>query len=385
MTETDQLQLIKDDSLSVNDLVGLQEAGFSVLRSAHVGNLTPYNLTLAEAGIPILSVDHTITGVDRNYLPEQVVTQEGASLLAPSDKLVCRVLLGTGTYLDELHTGAAREAVPGANIFTNTEYLRANESVAGEIVMLTAQEFPEYFNRLALPDGSTAYVDDAARYLGTLGIMQLNDEPRAEREAIIMPNIIDIVTNFVVEYLRTEQPVQYHLSGPDMIKYIDQLMPDVQQLYGRIKEATSFGTQLPPQLLVYLVPTAKAKFATTAARQPLLDELLGVMEVVDASLAGLRTERKAFFASEAARDQSQRADFLTNVMQAEMDLNVELGERLAALPELLPEPPDPGAITQYDVLQEGGLYVAPINRELSMAELAEVSLRVNQLRKRFGP
>lgn len=50
------LEIITEPNVSIDDLVAVQATGVSVVRSAHVGNLAPYNLSLAAAGIPILSV-----------------------------------------------------------------------------------------------------------------------------------------------------------------------------------------------------------------------------------------------------------------------------------------------------------------------------------------
>jgi hypothetical protein len=60
-----------------------------------------------------------------------------------------------------------------------------------------------------------------------------------------------------------------------------------------------------------------------------------------------------------------------------------VAEKISQIPELLVEPGTSGFITQYDVLDEGGLYVPAINRQASMAELARLSARLGRIQRRF--
>ncbi|NUS42132.1 MAG: hypothetical protein HOQ24_00300, partial [Mycobacteriaceae bacterium] len=48
--------------------------GDSVLRTAHAGNLRNYNLALAAFGVPMVLLDRNITGIDKNYAPEALVS-----------------------------------------------------------------------------------------------------------------------------------------------------------------------------------------------------------------------------------------------------------------------------------------------------------------------
>lgn len=393
VNNTPQLIVDKDSSVSIQDLVERKDQGISVIRSAHVGNLSPYNLSLADAGIPILSVDHNVTGIDSNYMPEVVARQTRQRTVAAIGRLVCRSVVSCECvrndqqaprqFLDDLHIGAVRKAVPNAAIMTNTEYLRANESVVQEIVSLALKEFPCVFTRTSQPDGSTKKEPNAASLVNTLGIMQLNDDPRAEQEAVIMPNILDILANFVIESLESESDIQYHLSGPAMIKYIDGLLPELQALYARCKWSPSLGPRLPDTLTVKLVPTADARFATTATRKTKLDEVLQANQEAEAELLGLQAERKSFFSSPSSKNNGTRSSFLASVNEREKALDLKVAEKLSTIPEVLINPGTPGFITQYDLIEEGGLYVAPVNTTASMAELARLSLRLMGIQRRF--
>jgi hypothetical protein len=380
---TPTIEIIKDDRVNVDDLVRLQTAGFSVLRSAHIGNLSPYNLTLADAGLPILSVDHTITGVDTNYFPESINTQTGSTIIAPLGKLACRTKASTGEYLDELHLAAVQRNITNAKTFTNTEYLQANKPTIDEIVRVTLAEFPELFNRMALPDGSSQRQNDAAHFVTLLGVMQLNDQPRAEKQAVIMPNILNIAANFVIEALQSQQATQYHLSGAAMVKYIGTLMPTINQLYARLQQTASFGGSLPAHLTVRLVPTTPAKFATTVARAPKLDALLKTYQAASTALAELEERRRTFFGGSLAADTGAREQFVATAKSQQAAIEREVAGYIAEIPELFIEPGTPGFVTQYDVENEGGLYVPAINRTASMAQLAAMSHKLTLIKKRL--
>lgn len=380
----EQLQVIIDDTLSINDLVSRQAQGFSVLRSAHVGNFSAYNLTIAESGIPVLAVDHNVTGVDRNYFPESVNTHSGSTLIAATGKISCRAVALGGQFVDELQLDSVRKAVPSAAVFTNTDYVRANAAVVSEVVDLLLAEAPRYFDRLVMPNGSTARRPDAARLLGSYGIMQLQEDPRQEGAAVLLPNMADILANFAIEALKTERAIQYHLSGPDMVKYIGGLLPDLNGLYARLRATASFGARLPAMLQVRLVPTAQAIFATTGQRRNQLDTLIAIYDAAQDELAELDARRKQFFTSDQANDNGAKADLLNGQKRQRAAIETDLAECIALQPELLCGPGEPGFITQYDALAEGGLYVPGTNRERTVGQLGTMSKTLKKIAKRLN-
>ncbi len=389
-----QLEITPDDSPSINDLVQFQAAGFSVLRSAHVGNFSPYNLAIIEAGIPLLCVDHTITGIDKNYRPENIEAGGEAARIAPMGKLVCRAgidqlpeeLVGIcngSAFVDQAHITSSRAIMGTEAIFSNTEYLRANESVVQEIVRMALAEFPQLFERIATSDGKALKLSRVSELVDGLGIMQLNDDPRAEKTAVIMPNLVDMLANFVIEALRSQQDTQFHLSGPDMVHHIKPNTPTLQNMYRRLVETASFGSQLPQQLKIRLVPTTSAKFVTTQARADRLDSLLAAMAEADAELGEIQDERKDFFSLPISLNKTARATFESEVKVRVSAIQFTVAEKLAAMPELMIEPKTAGHITQYDVMREGGLFVPDINRQFSMAELTQLSKKLGRVAGRF--
>ena len=382
------LQIQSNDTLSINELTALQRRGFSVMRSAHVGNLSPYNLALADAGIPLLLVDHNVTGVDKNYFPELMLTQTGQVRVAEDGTIASRTITQNGQFLDELHIAGIADALPDADVFTNTEYLQQNELVAGEITRLAVQYFPDEFERVVQSDGTTVKMGSAADVAKRIGILQLREDPRIERAAVLMPNMVNIMSNFVIEALQSERDVQYHISGPDMVLYMKDLqrVDKFKEFYEIIKREAPFGIRLPDQLTVDLVPATSARFATSAKWQPELSSLFSRLDESTVAIAALAAERKAFFASNARNDMELKRSFETASNQRSSAVERAIVEQAEQVPGLFVAPKrEIGFITQYDVLQDGGLFVSPQNTERSFSELAALTKRLATLRKRIGP
>lgn len=378
----EKLEIQPNDTVSINDLVGLQERGFSVMRSAHVGNLSPYNLTLAASGIRMLLVDHNVTGVDKNYFPEKQLSQGSSVELASDGLVVSRVPTSTG-FLDEQHIGAMRQALPEATFFTNTEYLQTNDSVASEITALALTYKPELFERIVKADGTTAQVANGAELVDTLGILQLASDPRAERPAVIMPNLLDILINFVVESLESDQQTQYHISGPDMIRYINSLQTDLQDLYQVVRNNASFGTRLPAVLTVQLVPAADARFATTSPYEKDLEAVFEEFDAATVALRALNTKRKNFFTQQDQTNQA-RQEFIAKSNAEKLAIEQSLVQQTERVPGLFTPSRQPGFITQYDVINDG-LAIAPANVSKPLGELSTITKELVALRKRVEP
>lgn len=386
---TPQLIIERDDTPSVNDLVLEKNRGVSVIRTPHVGNMAPYNLTIADSGIPMVVVDHNITGVDKNYRPESIINQTAEQPIASVGQLTLRAVAGSmpeqvlamvngGRFLDEVHLSAIRTILPNARLVSNTEYFRQNSAIAEEIVGIVLASKPEIFDRKICSDGSISDRQPFADQVTSKGLMQLNDDPRTG-EAILAPLEVDILVGFLAEAIKTELDRQYHLSGPDMVRYIVGKIPLLQELYAEIKARASFGSKLPDELNVRLVPSADAKFATTLKRKDALDELISTQAEVVKELADV----DGWVTDNRPVDPARTAKFDSRTQSRKDAINRALIEKIAVIPELFVKSGDRGSLTQYDLVEEGGLYVAPINRELPMFALAATYAHLSEVRKRF--
>src|SRR5690606_26106525 len=141
-----------------------------------------YNQVLANAGVTMLLVDHNVTGIDSNYVPEAIIAGGQATLLTEEGQLSMRTKVTNPandepTYLDQLHSSSLMQAFPATEIFTNTNYLRDNVAMAGEIVAICSKEMPELFRRGIQKDETTTSNLRTQRSVDAENVLQLTDDP----------------------------------------------------------------------------------------------------------------------------------------------------------------------------------------------------------------
>ncbi len=393
METTEQsLEIIETSDISIAQIMQMQNEGVSVVRSAHVGNLRPYNLALAASGINMLLVDHNMTGVDANYRPGSVVMGGEEKQVARLGVLTCRAEANDGNRLDDFHIDALRSALPDAKIVTNTESIQQAKEVVAEIAEITKQIMPEAFRRVALEDGRVITVDDGAKLLdGGMEIMQLSDDPRSEKKTMLLPNVVDIVKDFVLELISTGNSTLVHLSGPDMVSYLGlnkdgspkEARQMVMRLFEEVVSKATFRDLLPPVCTVMLVPATAARFATTMQRKEALDNLLNAVcpQEFDEPLAAVRQQRAEFA---RLTDNKGTADFKARAAvfaAQERGIYQQVADASKEVPELFIGPKDGGFVSQYDLIQEGGIYIPKENIQLTMEELNAVFNGILKARK----
>jgi hypothetical protein len=349
-------------NLSLQDIVAEHQRGTSVLRSAHVGNARGYNLALAELGIPFLLVDHTIVASqpgqlgDKNYLPGSIVTREAIQPLAACELggLSLRTTAecpetGSTRYIDEIHTDTLAQAFPETSFVTNTEYVRTEELVANEVIRVAATTMPHLFTRQVTAEDHLITAEEdhnfAAQALSD-SVLQLSDNPRVDK-GVILPNEVDIVLNFVIEALKSDNDKQIHLGGPDMPGYVKkaEFQENISRLYSELLKRPFFRSRLPEILIVQLVPTHYAEFVTTGNRRAL------VTAVLDSFQPGENPTRQANCAA-----------------------------ALENTPELLIDVRSAPYTSQYDLLAENGLWMPEVNTTLTMAQLRTLAKSLRKIK-----
>lgn len=392
MNNEEQLQIRPNDSLSINDLVDLHEQGLSVQRSAHVGNLQPYNMSLIAVGIPAILVDHTITGVDTTYRPESILLAGTETSIAPHGQVSSRIKV-IDTYVDQAHTDAVLSAIPHGNIELTTAYIRRHEAIYRDVTRIAVESMPELFKRkVENGDPVTSEISTlrAQSEISRCGILQLNDDPRSG-SGVLMPNVVDIVGNFIAEALESGRDTVYHLSGPDMVRYIfkSKDAQQIAQLYALVKGASPIGKHLPAKLKVELVPTADARLATTLQRANELDQLMQAVVEKDDADKEIRTRKAAFFNGPDRTDYRQRDRIISESNTLLGEATHTLIQAASQCPEVLTpykRSEDNGTpfVSQYDIAEEGGLYIHPLNTELSSKELSRIITSIRKcIRKEY--
>lgn len=385
----ESVQVNLNQSASLNSILTAKEQGFSVIRSAHVGNQRNYNLALAASGIDMLLVDHTITAVDKNYMPEALVSDGQKFVIAPDGQVTCRTK-AKEKYLDELHLSSLTSVYGQTKIETNTTYLRIAElelGIVDETVRLCAKLYPELFERVVDKGSACTRFDnrEASRLALSGQTLQLTSDPRVDK-GVVIPNEVDILCSFVIELLRSERSTQLHISGPAMSEYLFKRnkkkgfvpVQKIQEMYDLLKEQASFGKQLPEQLTVELITGTALRFVSLQDDANTLDEVIKLAATCECTLTSLSQERKAFFSSTNKSSTPEREAFLGRVKQSEKACLVELGQVALRLPDLFSGPQDVALLTQYDIAKSNPLYIPEQIRDLSMAMLADMLVYVQK-------
>ena len=384
-SERSGLHIRVDQDLSIDDLLAAKQAGISVARTPHAGNFSPYNLALAEAGIPIRVVDTNITNYDATYYPESVISSAGRAVLTDTQVVTSRYRIdGTDQYLDEFHIGGVREAIPGADVVSLTEYARMREEITEQVVKIASHDMPQLFQREVREDGTTLQSARAADLARSGRTLQLTDDPRAEQLAAMMPNEVNIVSFFASEALLTERDVQHHVSGPAMVQYAPKGRVNQQlvQLYGLAREKASFGEQLPADLEVILSDATDARFAVPVQEQSQMDAAIEAVDQHDEELGILNADKKAFFGSDSSRDEQQRGAFLAETRTRAASIDRDAAELVRPIAGSLvdADKAEPEQIrSQYGSIAEQGLYVPERMLGMSFAELRLLTRKMQKL------
>lgn len=370
-----ELTINKPKDISLEMLQEKKQEGFSVQRSAHVGNHRMYNLILANAGVDMLLVDHNLTTRDTNYSPEKIIQNGDSSELTDQTFTISLRTKSNssayfeGLFLDEIHSQSLSEAFPNTSITTNTDYLRKNEAIVAEIIAISSQIMPELFNRQALPNGTVQKLQSSIIGLSPSDLLQLRDDPRAEESAIMIPNEVDIICNFAIEALSRGRDTLFHVSGPDMISYINGIMPSLQKLYSQLTQA-SFASKLPGVLNIELVAGTSFRVGCTAANRSNLEPFADIF----ADFSEFETEssnaKRHFFKGKNPTNQ-EKIEFLDALRFERESLIFALRKHFQGLQGVLDQDGNTH-VSQYDVIADNGLYVPEQLSSLTIASLNQI-------------
>jgi hypothetical protein len=309
---TPTLVIKQRPDLSLADLQRIQANGGAVMRSAHFGNWSPSNLSVAALGLRCVLVNTTMTGRDIVYHPTGVVVGRRfhPGLAAPGNALVVlsRVrrapnvpgveqFFKQGANLATAHLDALGKAVPGSVIETYEDYLGRNADLAAAVLEIAADTAPTLWRRQV----------DRVR-----GVQEIGAPPRGWADVAptgvlgwsgatsgwLIPKAVIILTMAVIDCVTYRTPEVYHLSGPSMVDYIGELDPVLQRLY----QAVAGRLGLPDQLLFNLAPTALMTLGAPSCDRAALDRLIDTWlaarayrELPSSSLPESETERQSTF------------------------------------------------------------------------------------------
>lgn len=263
------IQLRIRDDLSINDISSLARY-YNIKVTPHVGNWTPARLVLPTIGVSILCVDHTIGERDPNAHPHLLIKDGVAHELCDRpDRLtthssVTRELpdmaYPIGRSLSDVHVGALRTLYPSADIVTHVEYLKENRditlAVLEEITALSRSA--TWWRRVDQEGNVTAH--RKKELPRTWGEVEQDIFPLTrEKEGWLVHNRVSILMDVILQSRMGTEPEVYHLSGPDMVRYLGGEIEVISRMYDHVQKRLGFKQE---SVSFNLIPFASFRFAT---------------------------------------------------------------------------------------------------------------------------
>lgn len=369
--------------LSLQDLVALHCAGHSVVKTPHVGNWYPNNLAVASLGIPMHVYDHMVGVKDENFHPHKLIVNGHGEKMADSAILIthARVIRAPSRFPERFpvgsrvldgHMQAVRDAVPGANCEVSTDYLQQYMDMVLAILETVTNLLPKLWHQFVDADGTVSERScigwDSIRETGVYGLT--NDE-----FGWLIPNVLNVLMDGVIEAVLHKESVVYHLSGPDMFRYIGKYKATLTEIHSILRQKLDW---VPETVEMHLVPVASMRFAVPEARRQTLDTF------VDALLAiyAWRTERgeKNTFGCNGRRANATAAGTEDKKRQQREALLIDPA---AACTDVWYDIKKGSFVSQYDLLAAGTrIYVHPWALGVPITALWHVEDYITNIRKR---
>lgn len=289
-------QLRVRDDLCIDDIARLSRDNV-VKVTPHVGNWTPARLTLPTLGVSILCVDHTIGEKDVNAHPHMLIRAGMAHTLTQKSSILtthARVTERTsfdsctlGSSLSDVHVGTIRSLFPKSDIVTHTEHMRrTRETLLIVLEEVTKLSCSATWWRYVDGDGSvTSY---ARKHLPKRW------EEYAERifpvtndrEGWLVHNRVSILMDLIEQSQMGKRSDMYHLSGPDMVRYLDAEMPMISRMYDHVRKRLGFPEE---SITFNLIPYASFRFATRASQSDACTKLVDALVDTTCSESSVRS------------------------------------------------------------------------------------------------
>lgn len=370
---------IRDD-LSLAELRRMYERGVPMMRSAHVGNVYPSNLAVGAAGIPLNLYDRTVGYKDENYHPHQCIMDGRADGVAPADIMTSHAQVThscaraqdrfkQGVSVVDVHVGAMRELFPNTSIEVYSEWLFRHRELIMEMVGHLAVQFPQVWTHRVTKEGKRARLTDALpwRAIQNEGLYGVTNT----KSGVLVPNRLNALFDCVIEALVYNTQDVYHLSGPDMYKYLRGIWRDVEKMY---ESLFAHMPHLPQRIMFHIVPVAQMRLVTTMDRRANLDA------VVEAWCA-MHANNRHFGAQIKKAVNGSRPELIARAREAKTQDEARLSEAIARTPEIFYEINKADFISQYDALARG-LYVHPWMLEQSTGQIDAMIKALERLRAR---
>jgi hypothetical protein len=354
-----RLRILKDDSVSLNDLIREMEDGDSVIKTPHAGNVYLNNLMILSLGIPVICYDRTNGLKDRLFHPHGTVHGGRFHELARPDVLTTHAVAGSatedpllgsyfqpGTQMVEGHMRSLRDAFPDADIAVWGDVLADDGDLILSALDRLHADYPdalEHWYRLVDSGGILHRRTPGSWAEIRQNIFRLT----SSTGGWIIPNIMNVLLCSVLQHRQAGGKTRvYHLSGPDMIGYIDDMRSDLERF------ASSLGAFFASDNCEFsVVPVAHIRFAALASNTDAIETMWeGIQELAEYNERA-RVQLGSF-------SEGPPYELVGKVASGRRLLAQRLWSAADGCPEVFWSPTKRRAITQYDLLGLGaGLHI----------------------------
>jgi hypothetical protein len=350
------LEIVKNDRITNTELLDRINEGHSVVRTAHCGNLRPYNLGLASMGVTMQLLDTNVTGIDRTYIPEKKISISGSKTLHDRIGSVVMRAETNGEFLDDYHTKSISDAFPETPVYTFTDYFRKNKTIVEKIIEAGFVIKPDMFKR-SLGDGAVQATQHTESPDSIPNIIQLSDNPRTD-EGYLLPNELATLAGFIIESIKTGNKVQYHVSGPDMIRYIDSIAPVMQEVLNHVVNKNTIPelSKAAGAIEIVFIPGSEMRFVAPNEMRYVLDEMIEYFATLKITFNDAKDQRSAFFSGNGSSNKDEYNLFMDQIRYRENDALNTFLEVVAKNKNLVSFDANDHPVTQYD-LTDSGVYV----------------------------
>jgi hypothetical protein len=284
-------------AISLAALCQLMREGFSVLKTPHVGNQHPSNLVCASLGIPLNMVSFTLGARDKNFHPHLRISHGTSLQLTDPTVWTPFATLADGTPLEAYHQASVRERFRHLSVSTDWEVMLAHRELAAQLLRIATSTVHQLWYRRVDHDGSVTTQPEVAGF----GWKQIELDVFRFTNASsgwIVPNRVHLLFHLVRQSLESERDVVYHLSGPQLVGYIEGIKHSLGLIYDALRNEVP---SLPRLLKVYIVPVASCRFVTVTDRQSDLDAVIDTIKWYESLPPANRRLAKARFAEALVR------------------------------------------------------------------------------------
>ncbi|MBX2866756.1 hypothetical protein KTR10_02295 [Candidatus Kaiserbacteria bacterium] len=265
-------------SVSLADLVALQNQGFSVLKSPHVGNQHPSNLVCAALKIPMEMVSFTQGVRDTNFHPHLLIKDGVGKPLYEAEIWTPFGVLSCGTSVTEFHQESLKTVFPQTDICTDIERMQSAPELAEIVLRETNQAVKQLWYRKTCAEGIVTSVK-GVNHLSEQALETQVFQITNPTDGWIIPNRVHALFDFVWQSLSSGRDTIYHLSGPQMVGYIGGIKKSLCAGYDAIRKVIP---DLPEVLIVRVVPVAPCRFVTLCSRAGALAAISDVVRWYEA-------------------------------------------------------------------------------------------------------